>query len=73
LAAALTNIASAAFIAAFGLLLAGCAPSWSKPGASQANFERDDGACEVEAELTVPGRHKSATLLAEHGGRSASP
>jgi hypothetical protein len=64
-APALTTVAAAAFIAVFGLLLAGCAPSWSKPGASQADFERDNGACEVEAELAVPGRAKFATLLTQ--------
>lgn len=59
-APALTS-AAATFIGAFGLLLAG----WSKPGASQADFERNNGACEVEAELAVPGRAKFATLLTQ--------
>jgi hypothetical protein len=54
----------AAVVVALGLLQAGCAPSWTKPGATQADFERDKGACGNEAELEVPFGDRSATPFA---------
>jgi hypothetical protein len=46
-------------------LTAGCGPSWQKPGATQADLERDSGACRVEAELGVPLRDKDEPVMAQ--------
>ena len=58
-------ITAAVVVVALGLPLPGCAPSWSKPGASQADFDRDKGACGNEAELEVPFGDRSATPFAQ--------